>query len=463
MAKVLIIDDDELFCEALCQAVTHLGHEAIVEHGAACGLARAAAEPVEAVLLDVRLPDGSGLDILPELKRGPSRPQVIILTGNGDPDGAELAIRSGAWDYVEKPASVSRMVLPLTRALEYRASREAARPKVLARKGLVGEAPAFQACLELLTEAACSESSVLITGETGTGKEILARAIHANSARASESFVVVDCAALPETIVESVLFGHAKGSFTGAGRDQDGLIRLAHGGTLFLDEVGELPLSEQKSFLRVLQERRFRPVGGSREVESDFRLVVATNRDLEAMTREGLFRSDLLFRIKGLVIRLPPLRERKSDIRPLAQHYVSNICVRMGTDVKSLSPEFVEALERYDWPGNVRELVHAIEKAVASARLDSTLYTAHLPQDMRVKILRSALARERPEPAVQTAQGAGEQDWRDFKIRVLDQAERDFFSALQARCGGNVREMARLSGLTQARVYGIIKKHGLGS
>lgn len=462
MARVLIIDDDELFCEALSQAVEHLGHEPSVEHRAVAGLARARRESFAVVMLDVRLPDRSGIEILPELRLAPSRPEVIIITGNGDPDGAELAIRSGAWDYVEKPASISRMTLPLARALEYRVSREATQPRVLSRKGLVGESPAFLACLEQLAEAAASEASVLITGETGTGKEVLARAVHANSRVAEESFVVVDCAALPETLVESVLFGHAKGSFTGAGRDHDGLIRLAHRGTLFLDEIGELPLSEQKSFLRVLQERRFRPVGGCREVESHFRLVVATNRDLEAMVQEGLFRQDLLFRIKGTVIRLPPLRERAGDIRLLAQHYATELCARMDVPIKELSPEFLEALERYDWPGNVRELVHTMQKAMVSARRDSTLYAAHLPQDMRVKVLRNAMARERLEPVAETATETGEA-WKEFKVRVLDSAEREFFTALYVRTGGNVREMARLSKLTQARVYGILKKHRIGS
>lgn len=461
MAKVLIIDDDELFREALIRAVTHLGHEAVVEHGAASGLARARAEIFAAVMLDARLPDGNGMDILPLLKATAGRPEVIII-GNGDFDGAELAIRKGAWDYVEMPASMSRMALPLARAMEYRASREAARPKALSRKGLVGESPAFQASLEQLAEAASSEVAVLLTGETGTGKEVFARAIHANGPRASESFVVVDCAALPETLVESALFGHAKGSFTGAGRDQDGLIRLADKGTLFLDEISELPLSEQRSLLRVLQERRFRPVGGSREVESDFRLVVATNRDLEALVREGLFRADLLFRIKGQVIRLPPLRERVGDIRLLAQHYVADVCGRAGSAVKGVSPEFMEALERYDWPGNVRELAHAIEKSVAAARLDSTLYPAHLPQDMRVKVLRGALARERQDPLLPFGGGEMEPGWKAYKIHVLDRAEREFFTALHVRCGGNVREMARLADLTPARVYGILKKHGIG-
>jgi two-component system NtrC family response regulator len=263
------------------------------------------------------MPDGNGLDYLPSLREASSSPEVIIITGAGDPDGAELAIKSGAWDYVQKGAtSIKDMMLPLTRAMEYIKEKRTKRPPiVLKRAGIAGDSRAIRECLDLVSQAASSQTSVLLTGETGTGKELFARAIHENSSRASKSMVVVDCTALPDTLVEGLLFGHEKGAFTGADKTQEGLIQQADGGTLFLDEIGELPLTVQKTFLRVFAGTPFSTDGGQKERESDFRLVAATNRDLEQMVREGQFRQDLLYRLKAFSIELPPLREHRRTFR----------------------------------------------------------------------------------------------------------------------------------------------------
>ncbi len=307
MATILVVDDDDLLCELLVRKVGQLGHRGLSALTLAGGLALARSQPTDVVYLDVNLPDGNGLEEITLFREAPGAPEVIIITGRGSPDGAELAIKSGAWDYIEKGAALQSMVLPLLRALQYREERQVhQRPLMLSREQIVGESPRLKACLDLVAQAALSEANVLISGETGTGKELFAQAIHHNSPRRKGNFVVVDCAALPATLVESILFGHARGAFTGADRAREGLVAQAHGGTLFLDEVGELPLSLQKDFLRVLQEKRFRPVGGGQEVASDFRLVAATNRDLEGMAAKGEFRSDLLFRLKGLAINLPP-------------------------------------------------------------------------------------------------------------------------------------------------------------
>ena len=234
------------------------------------------------VFLDVRMPDGDGLAMLPLIQAARSAPEIIIMTGFGNASGAELAITSGAWDYIEKGSSVKEITLSLVRALEYRKQKRSSNSTrnvvMLKRDAIIGISPAIKACLEQVAQAAECDASVLVTGETGSGKELFARAIHENSRRAPKPFVVVDCAALPDTLVESLLFGHEKGAFTGAEQSRSGLVAQANGGTLFLDEVGELPLSMQKAFLRVLQEHRFRPVGSHREVCSDFRLVAATNR-----------------------------------------------------------------------------------------------------------------------------------------------------------------------------------------
>jgi two-component system NtrC family response regulator len=243
MASVLIIDDDKLIRDWIASVVTQLGHRSFDVPTLKEGIRKVQSEPFDIVFLDAQMPDGAGLEIIPKFKAVRSSPEVIVITGLGDPDEAELAIQTGAWDYLEKPASFEAIKLPILRALEYRAERSPGKPSiVLKRNGIVGESQKITSCLELLAQAAGSNVNVLITGETGTGKELYAKAVHFNSARAPNNFVVVDCTALPETLVESVLFGHARGAFTGADRNEEGLIKQADGGTLFLDEIGELPL-----------------------------------------------------------------------------------------------------------------------------------------------------------------------------------------------------------------------------
>ena len=340
MANILIIDDDVVMTELLSQAIKERGqHDVVCTNTLGEGLAAVKSGIFAVVYLDVCLPDGNGLDAISELRNGLSSPEVIIMTGAGDPDGAELAIKSGAWDYLEKPSSINMMILPLVRALQYRDVKLSPKPLMtLKRQGIVGGSPSIMACLERVAHAAGYDASVLITGETGTGKEGFAWAIHENSRRADKNFVVVDCATLSDTLVESVLFGYQKGAFTGADRSREGLIKQADGGTLFLDEIGELPLAVQKAFLRVLQERRFRPLGGKEELRSDFRLVAATNRDLDRMVLDGQFRSDLLYRIRSFTIELPPLREHPDDIPALVTYHVSRLAERHGDKMINFSP-----------------------------------------------------------------------------------------------------------------------------
>ena len=310
MANILIIDDDNLIRDSFSEVVRRMGHEPHVASSMSEGLKAIKTGRFDLVFSDVRMPDGSGLDLLPEIRQIDFPPEVIIMTGYGDPDGAELAIKNGAWDYIGKPVSIQEIMLPVERALQYREkSRVTVLPVSLKRDGIIGNGHKLRSCLDRLAQAAHSDASVLISGETGTGKELFAWAIHENSPRADKNFVVVDCAALPETLVESTLFGHVRGAFTGADKARDGLIKQADGGTLFMDEIGELSAGIQKTFLRVLQEKRYRPVGGSQEIKSDFRLVAATNRDLDGMSANGGFREDLLFRVRTLVIDLPPLRD----------------------------------------------------------------------------------------------------------------------------------------------------------
>ncbi len=457
MASVLVIDDDELVSEMLCLMVEDMGHEASFALTIEEGFRKASSEVFDVIFLDIRMPDGNGLDLLPKIHDLPSQPEVIIITGLGDPDGAEIAIKNGAWDYIEKSSSTKEMALPFTRALQYHEEKKARKPlAALKLNGIIGSSRAMHGCLDGLAQAAYSEVNVLITGETGTGKEIFARAIHDNGSRAQGNFVVVDCTALPETLVESVLFGHEKGSFTGADRAQDGLIKHAHEGTLFLDEIGELPLSIQKAFLRVLQEHRFRPVGAKKELVSDFRLVAATNKNLDKMVSDGSFRSDLLFRLRTLTLELPPLATRKEDIKELAMYHMARVCERYQIGTKGFSPEFFDALMAYDWPGNVRELVNAIERAVTAAYNNPTLFPKHLPVEIRVKVARSAIKKEVPSP-----------DSRETPLISLTDyrlaSERQYLQDLMFQTKGNIREACRISGLSRSRLYALLKEHSIST
>jgi two-component system NtrC family response regulator len=458
MGKVLIIDDNEFNTEALCDMVSSMGHEVICTYTAEEGLRAAHSHSFDVVFLDVQLPDGNGLMLLPSIHATPSAPEVIIITGFGSPDGAELAIKNGAWDFIEKPVERNLIELPLVRALQYReAKKQKQTSLILKREGIVGSGPIMGICMELIAQAAASDANVLITGETGTGKELFAQAIHNNSSRVAMPFVTVDCASLPPTIIESILFGHEKGAFTGADRIQEGLIKQADGGTLFLDEVGDLPLSAQKAFLRILQEHRFRPLGAKREVKSEFRVIAATNRNLNTMVQGGKFREDLLFRLRAFTIELPPLRERLGDIKELIFYYVNKICARHDKEVKGFSPEFFEVLCAYDWPGNIRELVNTLESALAAALHETILYPKHLPTHIRVRLIRDSVSNKADItlPPVKTA------TLKERRDSVFAREERQYLQELMTMTGGNIREACEISGLRRARLYQLIKKHGI--
>lgn len=461
MANILIIDDDQSICVAMSSAIERMGHNVGYALTLKEGLTKVSLTPFDVVFLDVRLPDGNGLKALNKIRRLPSSPEVIVITGEGEPDGAELAIKSGAWDYIQKPTMIREMMLPLVRALQYREEKRKEKPRAaLRRQGIVGSSPQIQECLDLLAEAATSEENVLITGETGTGKELFAKAIHKNSRRLEHNFVVVDCTALPHTLVESMLFGHEKGVFTGADKANEGLIRQASGGTLFLDEVGELTPSVQKAFIRVLQERCFRPLGSLREIESDFRLVAATNRDLEKMVETGQFRKDLLFRLKSLVLHLPPLKERSGDIKEIAINYLRKISDESKIERKGFSPEFFHTLEQHDWPGNVRELLSIIERAVVSSKDEPTLFPKHLPTHIRVHLARTSVTKMDEVKAgsgrIPDTQLPKLKDYRDAAVVEL---ERNYLQKLILLTGKNIKEACRISGLSRSRLYHLLKQH----
>jgi two-component system, NtrC family, response regulator len=463
MARILIIDDDEAVCRTLLIRSNRLGHNTDFAFSLKEGLEAASSTPYDVVFLDVRLPDGNGLEALPNIRKSTGSPEVIIITGEGDSDGAEMAIRCGAWNYLEKPPSSEAITLSLIRALQYREEKETPQPfMALDREGIIGSSSSIRACLDLVSQAAQSNVNVLITGETGTGKELFANAVHNNSPRSQNNFVIVDCAALPQTLVESVLFGHEKGAFTGADKPHKGLVEQANKGTLFLDEVGELPMPIQKTFLRVLQEHRFRPVGGQREIDSDFRMIAATNRDLDQLVASGKFRADLLFRIRSIVIDLAPLRDRIEDVRETAMYHMNKICDRYGMPTKGFSPEFIESLMDYEWPGNVRELVNTMEGILTTAVADPILYPMHLPDNIRIKMAREAF-RKKPKTSSEQIDDFGLAPamgkFKEFREKILANAEKQYLQNLMSLTRWHIQNACRMSGLSRARLYALLKKH----
>lgn len=467
MARILVVDDESLSRALVAEAGGSLGHEVLEAPSIEAGLALARTG-VDIVLLDVLLPDGDGLAHVGSFAQGPGRPDVIVITGYGNADAAEAALRSGAWDYLVKPLRLRDLAQALTQAVQWRISRDKQSRHLLMHPDIIGSSPALTEALENLQEAAASNVNVLITGETGVGKELFASALHANSSRAAGPFITVDCTTLPETLVEAHLFGHARGAFTGADRAREGLLAAADHGTLFLDEVGELPLPVQGAFLRALELRRFRPVGEVREMESDFRLVAATNRDLDDMVNMDLYRSDLRFRLRGITIHVPPLRRRVEDIPLLVEHFVNRYCQRHGLPLKEATAGFQEMLAAYSWPGNVRELRHTIERACAAAGDGIPLFTRHLPTEIRIELARKRLghlaqaAPASPAPPLRaalpvTAQPHSFPTLRDMKAK----AERDYLSSLFAACGGDVRRAAGIAGVSRGHFYELLRKYEL--
>jgi two-component system NtrC family response regulator len=466
MANVLIIDDPIAASHGLCSHLRSLGQQVTCSNTLNEGFRQVTSGAFDVVYLNPRMPDGNGLDWLPKMLAISAHPEIIILTDSANPDEAELAIQHGAWDYIERTPNLKAMAFPLFRALQYR-SKKMPHPSftVLKRETfaeIIGSSPRMKPAMELLAQAAQSEANVLITGETGTGKELFAWAIHNNSSRCDKNFVVVDCASLPETLVESTLFGHERGAYTGAEKSQIGLVKQADGGTLFLDEISQLPLSIQGSFLRVLQERKFRSVGGVQEVSSDFRLIAATNQNLSEMVQRGEFRKDLLFRLQTVAIELPPLRERPEDIKYLVLYHMGDLCERYGVGMKDFSSEFLDVLMNYQWPGNVRELVNALEKAIIGARYEPVLFPKHLPTHIRIH-----MAREKASRSISAEAGAQDSPTmpeslpklKDYRREAMAEMERKYLKDLLTMTQGDISESLRISGLSRSRLYGLLKKY----
>jgi two-component system, NtrC family, response regulator GlrR len=443
-SKLLVVDDDRNLLKIIAMRLESLGYEVTAVQSEDEARSAVSAEAFDLAVIDLQLVHQDGISLMEELHLTNSDMPAIILTAHGSIESAVEAIKRGAYTYLTKPFDARELALQVERALEKRRlTSEISRLKGLLTEryefeNVVARSEQMQRVLEVVSRIAINDSTVYINGESGTGKEVIARAVHLASGRKDKPFVAVNCAALPETLLESALFGHEKGAFTGAIRSSKGLFAQAHGGTIFLDEIGDMPLSIQAKFLRVLQERQFHPVGSERPLEVDVRVIVATNRKLEELVRGGEFREDLYYRIHVIPIELPPLRKRKDDIPLLAEVFLKKFSTRMKKKVKRLTPAALQRLMIHDWPGNVRELENTIEYAVAMTVQDVLTEDLILP-----------------------TKAAGSPDTVTPYKEAKEAFEKDYLVRLLELTRGNVSSAATLAGKYRADLYTLLKKHDL--
>ena len=448
---ILVVDDDETIRGFLRDLLTANGHEVEAAENARSASDMLKSREFELVLTDLMLPDGDGLEVLRMARARPYEPEVLVITAYGTIDSAVEAVREGAFDYLTKPIAAQKLLLTVDRAIERRTLRGEVNNlrrevgKRYADEGLVAASPGMRRVLELVDVVAATDSAILIQGESGTGKELVARAIHFRGARSARLFIAVNCAALPEALLESELFGYAKGAFTGAATERKGLFEDADGGTLLLDEIGDMPLLLQGKLLRVLQEGEIRRVGSTAVRRVDVRILASTNRSLPDLILEGKFREDLFYRLNVIPVVIPPLRDRPEDIVPLCRHFLSTYGRKLGRSPQSLSPGALEVVQDNPWPGNIRELENVIERAVTlssspviSAEEFRTIFT---------------LGHTRPRPAAAQASAPGD----------LQGAERETIIRALRESDGNQTRAAEALGMGRNTLWRKIKKYGIES
>ncbi|HEY1695844.1 MAG TPA: sigma-54 dependent transcriptional regulator [Polyangiaceae bacterium] len=455
-ARILVVDDEPGLRDMLAILFRREGLDVTLAPGftKARDAVLNAPEPYAVVLTDLLMPDGNGMDLLALVKQRTARTEVIVMTAHGDVDTAIEAMRGGAYDFVTKPFATTELRALVQKALEKRAivsENERLRAQLVRERGreLLGSSEPMRRILELVHRVANARATVLVTGESGTGKERIARALHEASDRREAPFLVVNCGAIPETLMEAELFGHEKGAFTGAVASRAGIFREADGGTVLLDEIGDLPAALQVKLLRVLQERKVRSVGASAEVSVDVRILAATNRNVEEDVRTGRFRQDLYYRLNVIRIEVPPLRERREDVRPLAEHFLKRTAAEMNKDVRAMAPDALRALEAYSFPGNVRELENAVERGVALAT-GHTLGLGDLPREV-------SGAAAQPTPAL-----VGLPEEGCNLDEVLGEVERRLLLQALERSGGVRTQAAKLLGVTFRSLRYRLQKHALG-
>jgi len=453
-SRVLVVDDERLIRWSLEQTLGKSGYDVETAADGARAMAAVREETPDLVLLDLKLPDTDGIQVLRQIKQTHPEIPVVIMTAYADVATAVEAMRLGAYDYISKPIDFENLAVALRNALETRQLRQ--KVEFLREKHLypfhfdriIGTSRGVQDVVAVARKVSASgATSVLIQGESGTGKDLLAKALHYESARADEAFMEITCTAMPETLLESELFGHERGAFTDAKVQKKGLLELAHGGTIFLDEIGDMTPALQAKLLRVLEERRFRRVGGTKDISVDIRVVAATNKDLRAAVDEGEFRKDLYYRLQVVTVTIPPLRERRADIPLLARHFLDHFGREFKKRQPRLDPQVERLLVQYDWPGNVRELRNVVERAMILSDSGEIM-----PGDLPPEIAAQAAAPSRERPRFQMPPSGV----------ILEDVERDFVRQALELTHGNQTRAARLLGLTRDELRYRAKKFDLG-
>ena len=449
LGKILLADDETLFLRTTSQLLTKAGYECVGVPDGMTALERLEKEPFDLILSDLNMPGNLKLELLRDGRsKWPSTP-LIVVTGAPTMPTAIESVRLGVADYLLKPVKFEDLLSSVRRAIAH--TKRAPLPAEHSESAgsfpdIIGDSPPMRELFEIIERVAATDANVLVTGESGTGKEVVARAIHRRSLRAKAPLQIIDCTAVPETLFESVLFGHAKGSFTGAIKDQVGLLSQADGGTAFFDEIGELPLPLQAKLLRVIQEQTFIPIGKSSPEQIDVRFVCATNRDLELEVHAGRFRRDLFYRLAVIHIELPPLRQRGDDVTSLARHFLRQLC---GSDRSTVdfSDDTLDLFRRYSWPGNIRELRNAVEHALVVSRGDRIM-PADLPATLRRRFdSPSSTSGANPQPL--------------SHADALADAEKVYLVKLLQRNNGNVSQTAREAGLSRQGLHKLLKRHGV--
>lgn len=451
-AKILVVDDEAKMRRILQMMLEENGYQAALAEDGEKALDKIKGANFDLVITDMKMPGKDGLELLRDIRKINEELPVIVMTAYGTVPTAVKAMKAGAYDYILKPFDLEEMKAVVEKALtmEKLLRRSRYLQEELEAKyqfeDIIGKSPKMQEVFKLISQVAPTKSTVLISGESGTGKELIARAIHFHSPREKEPLIVVSCAALPETLLESELFGHVKGAFTGAHRDRRGRFELADGGTIFLDEVGAMSLNLQAKLLRVLQEKEFERVGGTGSIPVDVRIIAATNQDLKKAIEEGTFREDLYYRLNVVPIHLPPLRERKDDIPLLAYHFLRRYSQELRKNIKEVTPEALELMVNYDWPGNIRELENAIERAIVlgtGERLPADALPLPLANESAIKKIDDNLS------------------YQEAKKEILQSFEKRFFSKVLSKARGNVSQAARLAQLDRKNLYQKMKELNL--
>ncbi|QGY38843.1 response regulator [Pseudodesulfovibrio cashew] len=452
--KILIVDDDRAFQGMLVEALTDKGYEVDTASTAEDGIKKAASASFDLILHDIKLPGMSGLDALPHLAEAAPGVDVIVMTGYASKDSGVQAMQRGAYDYFTKPFSLSEMEVVVRRAMEKRRMQEELselkkRGKTSPLNDIIGQSPPMLAIKERIARVAELNADVLIMGETGTGKELVSDTIHAMSKRAKGPFIKINCAAIPENLIESELFGHEKGAFTGAAAAKQGKFEQAKGGSILLDELGEMPLHLQPKLLRAVEQKQAERLGGTKPIKYDVRIIAATNRNLEEKIEAGEFRSDLYYRLNVATLILPPLRERKSDLPQLADFFLERANRRLGTDIAGISAEAMEIFFNYDWPGNVRQFANAVERAAIFCA-SSMITAAEVDQ---------AFSNKQPEQDAQQQPALPE---TDLPLKqALIQYERYLIENALRRAGGTQTDAADTLGISAKNLWNKLQKHGI--